>query len=92
MSETETKLPVGQPRLVRGCVEITAAEIRREGVDVPFQSVLYHLAAKKGCPMAGVTCPKLRNDYQYRITHYAEGRTSIEWEWNPTVNANTTNA
>jgi hypothetical protein len=81
---------VVQERIVRGCVDITWDEISHEGVKMAQLPTLLKVAARHGCPInAGY---RIRDDYVYRVIHKPCGGVYIEWEWNPTVNANTTNA
>jgi hypothetical protein len=91
MSEKlDSETPVGQPQLVRGSVDITWDEICREGLEMAQLPTLLKVAARHGCPInAGY---RIRDDYVYRVIHKPCGGVYVEWEWNPTVNANTTNA
>jgi len=64
-----------------GLVEISYHEIATTGgCCAGMQSVILGIAASKGCPIDGIVAPKYHPDYDYRVTHHAEGCMTIEWK------------
>jgi hypothetical protein len=75
-----TDFPASDDAACSGRVEISYKEIDTTGGCCSgMQSVILSIAAAKGCPIDGVIAPKYHPDYNYRVTHYAEGNMSIEW-------------
>jgi hypothetical protein len=77
----KSETPVAAATTCSGRVEISHREIATTGgCCAGMQSVILSIAASKGCPVDGIIAPKYHPDYDYRVTHHAEGHMTIEWK------------